>query len=353
MEWHPYAKVFPLLSTDQLEALAADIQANGLNHSIVLDKHNRILDGRNRNAACQLAGVAPKYTTFEGTDAAALKFVISENIHRRHLDESQRAMIASEIANLPVGANQHTEEGAQICAPSDGVSVAEAAEALGVSPRSVTSARKVKSKGTEQLQAAVVEGAVSVSKAAQIAELPKEQQPAAIEEAKKPHVTNNSGNMEWYTPPQFIASVVKVMGGIDLDPASCEVANKVVGAKAFFTAEQDGLALKWSGRVWLNPPYSSGLIGKFSEAVTSKIESGEIKQACVLVNNATETEWCQGLLKAAEAVCFPSPRIKFLDHTGTPANSPLQGQVIVYFGTATTKFVKEFSKHGVCFVRCS
>lgn len=162
----------------------------------------------------------------------------------------------------------------------------------------------------------------------------------------KPHVSFNSGNNEWYTPPEYIETAIKVMGTIDLDPASSEIANKIVNAKKFYTAEQDGLKFDWSGKVWMNPPYVSELIGKFTEKLVTHFEQGDIDEAIVLVNNATETTWFQRMLESAKAVCFVNKRVKFLDMSGEPKQSPLQGQAILYFGNSINNFVDVFERFG-------
>lgn len=167
-----------------------------------------------------------------------------------------------------------------------------------------------------------------------------------VAKTQNPHVTNNSGENEWYTPPRIIEAARRVMGGIDTDPASSDFANKTVKAKRYFTAETNGLMQKWAGRVWMNPPYAQPLISEFIEAAVTKFEADEFDEACVLVNNATETQWFQRLLGPASAVCFVKGRIKYLDSTGTPANTPLQGQAVVYLGKRPKSFAAAFADDG-------
>lgn len=158
------------------------------------------------------------------------------------------------------------------------------------------------------------------------------------------HVSANSGENEWYTPPEYIEAARDVMGSIDLDPASCETAQANVKAKRFCTADDDGLTKKWTGNVWLNPPYSKDLIGQFAAKVVA--ESGRMRQAIVLVNNATDTAWFHELASVASAVCFLRGRVKFLDRTGKPANTPVQGQAVLYVGPDVERFRSRFSAFG-------
>src|SRR5690606_446129 len=76
----------------------------------------------------------------------------------------------------------------------------------------------------------------------------------ALRLAKGAHVSNNSGENEWYTPPCYIESARVVMGEIDLDPASSQAANKIIKAKKFFDEQADGLSKSWGGNIWMNPP---------------------------------------------------------------------------------------------------
>lgn len=96
MKAHPVAETFPLMSEQALQTLADDIRVNGLRLPILVDSQNRIVDGRNRYRACELAGVAPRFESV--TDEAALRSLVrSLNYHRRHLTDSQMAAIGVEL----------------------------------------------------------------------------------------------------------------------------------------------------------------------------------------------------------------------------------------------------------------
>jgi N6-adenosine-specific RNA methylase IME4 len=167
VEFHPLAEIFPLLEPEPFAALVEDIRAKGLHEPIVLYE-SKILDGRNRYRACQTAGVAPRFESYSGSDP--LGYVISLNLKRRHLSESQRAMVAARIATLQLGANQHTRGSKNL--PTQG----RAAELLNVSDRSVRSARTVQTTGTPELVQAVERGDVKVSVAADIATVSPDEQ---------------------------------------------------------------------------------------------------------------------------------------------------------------------------------
>jgi hypothetical protein len=167
---HPLAEIFPPMADDQFAALVADIRDNGLREPIILHD-GQVLDGRNRYRACVEIGIEPMTRPWDGR-GDPLDYVVSKNLHRRHLNPSQLSMVGDRIANLKLGANQHHGEGAQCCAPSQ----AQAADMLNIGRRSIQQARVVRANGVHALQQAVEAGDISVSAAAEIAQQPKEEQ---------------------------------------------------------------------------------------------------------------------------------------------------------------------------------
>jgi ParB-like chromosome segregation protein Spo0J len=165
-EFHDLANIFPMLAGDEAKALANDIFEHGLREPITL-LEGKILDGRNRYIACLDAGVEPRFAPYKGDNPAA--YMVSLNLKRRHLDESQRAMVAKKLATLEHGQRQ-TGKFAGV------TTQAKAASMLNVSERSVRTAGSVIDKAVPEIVTAVEKGDVSISAAAQFAKQPKEEQ---------------------------------------------------------------------------------------------------------------------------------------------------------------------------------
>lgn len=165
------AGLFPLIDGDEFNDLAADIAAHGLREPIVL-YDGAILDGRNRYAACLSAGVAPRFVEYDGDDALA--FVLSLNLHRRHLDESQRGMVAARVANMPAHRPLESTSIDVLTTQPD------AARMLNVSLPTVQRARVVLDHGAPELVDAVERGDVAVSTASEIARVPHDEQRAIL-----------------------------------------------------------------------------------------------------------------------------------------------------------------------------
>ena len=166
---HPAAEAFPRMSPDRLRELADDIKANGQIHPIVRDAAGTILAGRNRLVACEMAEVAPRFETYTGDNPVA--FIIADNLQRQHLNESQRALIASKLAAMSHGGDRKSDQVANLQLEIPKASVA--AEMLNVSKRSLAYAAVVRKHGTPELIRKVEAGEMSVSAAAKLAQPPK------------------------------------------------------------------------------------------------------------------------------------------------------------------------------------
>lgn len=193
---HPFAELFPMLSPADGEALRDDIAATRQQERIVI-LDGMILDGRNRQTQLEALGLVDGTLPPEGDDlwvaryrrfnreqdGEPLAWVLSKNLHRRHLTEGQRAMVAAALTTMRQG--QRTDRDPDSNQPSANlpkVSQSDAAEMLHVSTRSVTAATKVREHGAPQLVERVSSGEVSVSAAADIADLPIREQVAMLEE---------------------------------------------------------------------------------------------------------------------------------------------------------------------------
>lgn len=153
-----------------------------------------------------------------------------------------------------------------------------------------------------------------------------------------------SMSVEWFTPAAYVEAAREVLGRIDLDPASCEAANRTVQARAYFSAEDDGLAQDWHGRVFCNPPYS-GEAGKFAAKLIGEYQAGRVSAGILLVNaQATPNQWFAPLWDWP--ICFTDHRVAFLPGNGQPTSHPTFGACFVYVGPDPARFAEVFSRFG-------
>lgn len=159
----------------------------------------------------------------------------------------------------------------------------------------------------------------------------------------------SSASVEWYTPARYLEAVREVLGGIDLDPASSQAANAVVGATKFYSDEQNGLEKKWAGRVFMNPPYgktenNESMAGSFCNKAVEEYESGNVEACIILVNSLHSQAWQAPLYKFP--ICFVDHRIQFISGDGEKNKNPTFQNIFVYLGTDVGKFYEVFSKFG-------
>jgi len=318
---HPIGAEYRYFTEQERELLRESIQRSGVQTPILLYQ-GQVLDGWHRRQVCvELGKSAPVEVLDDGLpEIEAARRAYDANVPQRHLTPSQLAMWAAKKyeltkrrgGNSAIGANNgsvaHIGIGGETKAAQRAVSVPDQrqiADEHGVSLRSVQRAHAVRKQDAEIAQR-VERGDLSLRAAEQELRAQK----------ASPHVARRTGEVEWYTPPYLVEAARRVMGGIDLDPASSARANEGVRASRFFDREQDGLQQPWSA------------------------------------NNATDTNWCQLALAHCQGACFVNGRVKFLQ-SGSERGVPLQGQVVTAFGPHldVDRFRREFRELGEVFVR--
>jgi ParB family chromosome partitioning protein len=365
-----FRALIPPLSSEERAQLEANLLADGCREPLAL-WGDVLLDGHNRYEICTRLGINYRAVQVDGiqTESDATLWIVRNQLGRRNISDYVRAelaLIAKPLIEAKARANQVASGGdvRSRAVPENSPEPIETRETLadmaGVSSNTIRKVERIAQQGDDKLKELARADDVSIHLASQVLALPEEEQQQAVNEAAahpenasailreavKAHVSNNSGNNEWYTPPMYVQAARDVMGSIDVDPASCALANNTVLATTFYDERTNGLTKTWSGNVWMNPPYAQPLITQFCSALVEKFQAGEVKQACVLVNNGTETGWFQSLLEHASAACLVKTRIKFIDKDGNPSGAPLQGQAILYLGKNTGEFSGVFSSFG-------
>ncbi len=165
--------------------------------------------------------------------------------------------------------------------------------------------------------------------------------------SKNTTISKMTGDNEGYTPPEYIEKARRTMGSIDLDPASCDLAQEVVKAEKYYTEDDNGLNKQWIGNIWLNPPYENRLITQF---VNKVIAEKSVTQAVLLTNNNTDTLWFRELCGWCDLICFTMGRVKFYKKDGT-ISAPTNGQAFFYKGVNKQAFCNEFKDVGLIMQR--
>jgi hypothetical protein len=182
--FHPVANLFPLLQGQAFQDLVDDIRKNGLREPILVDAQKLIIDGRNRYNACLKAGVEPRFEEWKG-EGTLEEVALSRNLYRRHLNESQRALVGARLmARFEEEAakrrGSRTDIRANLPTSQFGPAREKAGIRVNVSPRSITNAQQVLRNGCDRLIAAVDAGGLKISAAARLAGLPKDDQVKAL-----------------------------------------------------------------------------------------------------------------------------------------------------------------------------
>lgn len=181
---HPIANMFPMMTADQFSRLKEDIQKNGVK-SFGLLFEGQILDGRNRYKACQELGIEMDWMEDDEPvpDFDPVAYVLTHNLHRRQLHQSQRAIVAARMATLK---NGQIGNGRKVGPQNCGATSEDAAKLLNVSKRSVETAKYVLEHGSKDLIEAIETRTLSVSLAAKLCKVcdDKREQTRLVKEGK-------------------------------------------------------------------------------------------------------------------------------------------------------------------------
>ncbi|GHV12195.1 hypothetical protein FACS1894219_04650 [Clostridia bacterium] len=355
-----YKSILPPLTADEFGSLEKSIIADGIREPLVV-WGDTLVDGYNRFTIAQKYDLSFNTVNKDFADDDAVKIWILENQSaRRNLTDEQRTYNLGtlyELLKKKHGGDRKSDDVKSSHQNEDLIlkTSEQLAEKNNISKATVERAAQYKiavdtlSSGFPETKAIILSGDSGATKA-EIVKLSRMESDSQTDltdrlASVKPHVAQNSGNNEWYTPSDYIEAARTVLGTIDLDPASSDLANETVKAARYYTLEDSGLAKDWSGRVWMNPPYSSELIPLFAEKLARHYRDGEVTGAVVLVNNATETAWFNDLVSVSSAVIFPKTRVKFHMPDGK-TGSPLQGQAVLYLGDKPNAFLFAFQSFG-------
>lgn len=359
-------QVMPDLSPEEFEVLKQDIAKSGVLVPVEYDENGNILDGHHRVRACAELGIKewPSVVRVGFTEEQKRTHARRLNLNRRHLTQEQkRELIRQQLIETPAISDRQIARDLGVDNKTVGVQrkelesteeIPQLTETMGadgkVRPRYIEKeAQEVQpSPTTDQVESSPKASAPSISQTTSVF-LPtnKGMEKAVQKEIKKSnpgtHVILSSESNEWYTPAKYIEAVRLVMGLIELDPASCDAANKTVKAEVYYSKEDNGLGKVWFGKVFCNPPYG-GLSGPFSAKLIDEYKAGNVSEAILLVNaNSTDTQWFYPLWDYT--LCFTNHRIDFISPEAKENNST-HGSVFVYLGENSGKFASIFSQFG-------
>lgn len=169
-------------------------------------------------------------------------------------------------------------------------------------------------------------------------------------------INQDSGKFEYYTPQEIVEAARRVMGEIDLDPASSSEANKRVKTLWFFDQHNDGLRQEWRGRVWMNHPFGkrskkTGHPGNATwiNKLVSEFRAGRVTEFCCITFASTSEKWFQPLMDFAQ--CYLSPRTNYFLPDGTTLKGVTKGSVVTYGGGNIESFAREFAAMGAIKVK--
>ena len=342
---HALSTLFSDLSDTEYQELKTDIEKNGIINKKIIIYENEILDGWHRYSIANELNIIDTIDLVQLSPAInPTDYVVSQNLHRRHLTPRQRSQIVVEANEYRK--NRGGDRKTQVFSNSvwNLKSTQQLADMAQVGAATIDRAKQVSEFGRAK---EVISGEKSSNAIIQEEREKREKAERELEALKNKNkfMGYTTGEYEWYTPKEFIDAVHAVLDEIDLDPATSEFANQTVQAKKIYTIESNGLDETWEGKVFMNPPFKSEIINKFVPKLINHYLKNDISEAILLTDSCTETKWYQEALKTASAYCHPKGRLKFYNPLGK-IQAPQRPQTFFYFGNNPQKFCEIFSSKG-------
>jgi hypothetical protein len=349
-------QIFPIHPADRRAALKISITEHRVQQPTIWDDQGNLLDGWERERLCQELGTTcPREVRHFDNEADKFRFILSINAHRRpSLSQKQkREVITAYLRGDPTMADNNLSTALGVSKNTVAKIRHRLERARQIPKLQKTRGKDGKLRPVTYTKKIITNSLHEFRKAQEIIKyLPDNFAGKTLDimTAKRLAARNftESGSQEWYTPLHCVDAVKAVLEVIELDPASSDEANRTIQALRYFTKRDDALKHVWKAKtVFLNPPYSKGIIDQFVSKLCLHYNCGDIVEAIALVDNATETDWFHVLATCTSAFCFLRSRLAFLPLGGKPANSAPRGQCLCYLGRNCRVFTKVFSKMGL------
>jgi len=346
-----FKAVIPPLSAEEYEGLTQSLIKEGNRDPVVIWKETKfLLDGHNRYDICHKHNIPLKPAlelSFPDRESAIV-WIIDNQLNRRNLITWQRGTLVLKKEGIlaakakerqgertdlhPSNFRPNSDE--SLSKPMDRRVLGQLSKQANVGHDTMARIMYIDKRATPEVKQELASGNLTINQ--------------VYQEIKNNgnHIiaTKWTGDHESYTPAIYIEASRKVMGSIDLDPASNALAQNIVKADKYYTLEDDGLKHEWEGNIFLNPPYSHPEIVYFVDKLLNVLQNGQ--QAILLTNNNTDTNFFHRAAKRASAICFTKGRINFHKPDGS-ISSPTNGQIFYYYGNNVGVFTDTFSEFGL------
>ena len=356
-----FAALCPPIRAEEYALLEASILEEGCREALIT-WNDLLLDGHNRKRICDEHGLYYDVAAFDDLPDrdAAIAWILRNQLGRRNLHPDAASLIRGRLYNMQK--KTKAEAGALGGSSKDQNDTCLFSTAKRLADETGVSEATIKRDGefanaVEELALFMPELPQKVMEGATASRQAVVDEAAKVSEAKKTNAVYqpvaatifSHKSIEYYTPAEILDAVRKVIGEIDLDPASCVDAQENVQAVRFYTKEDDGLSQPWRGKVFLNPPYGKTK-GKSSqclwaERLVEEYRKGNVIEAILLVKAALGYVWFEDLFKDWP-VCFLRSRLSFILENGDDKGQSKQGTAIFYFGPSLAKFVETFREYG-------